>query len=170
MPEVPCRKSKLCCTSSYSTYVILCHKFPVIFILCNKTNATEYSAKSPVLYLTSSYYSVPQVQAKLYRLLSGKVKKKLLNKVDERRPDDIFPRFVCMNTNFRGLVLKVMFRLVGRELGCILIKSTLDLGKTQEGWRLEGEGLAGAIGGKRGQFTSNRGLKWTFRHKLEDAK
>jgi hypothetical protein len=63
-----------------------------------------------------------------------------------------------------------MFRLVGRGLGCILIKSTLGPGKTQEGWRLEGEGLAGAIGDKRGQFTSNRGLRWTFRHKLEDAK
>jgi hypothetical protein len=64
----------------------------------------------------------------------------------------------------------LLFRLVGRGLGCILIKSTLGPGKTQEGWRLEGEGLAGAIGDKRGQFTSNRGLKWTFRHKLEDAK
>jgi hypothetical protein len=64
----------------------------------------------------------------------------------------------------------LLFRLVGRGLECILIKSTLDLGKTQEGWRLEGEGLAEAIGGKRGQFTSNRGLKWTFRHKLENAK
>jgi hypothetical protein len=63
-----------------------------------------------------------------------------------------------------------LFRSLGRGLGCVLIKSTLGPGKTQKGWRLEGEGLAGAMGDKRGQFTSNLGLRWTFRHKLEDAK
>jgi hypothetical protein len=40
-------------------------------------------------------------------------------------------------------------------LGCVLIKSTLGPGKTQKGWRLEGEGYARAMGDKRGQFTSN---------------
>ena len=55
-----------------------------------------------------------------------------------------------------------LFRSLGKGLGCVLIKSTLGPGKTQKGWRLEGEGYAGAMGDKRGQFTSNLGLRWTF--------
>ncbi len=87
-----------------------------------------------------------------------------------RVPKSLRYTFCWVKEHRRQSLGVYMFRLVGRGLGCILIKSTLGPGKTQEGWRLEGEGLAGAIGDKRGQFTSNRGLRWTFRHKLEDAK
>ncbi len=63
-----------------------------------------------------------------------------------------------------------LFRSLGKGLGCVLIKSTLGPGKTQKGWRLEGEGYAGAMGDKKGQFTSNLGLRWTFPSQLEGAK
>ena len=56
-----------------------------------------------------------------------------------------------------------LFRSLGKGLGCVLIKSTLGPGKTQKGWRLEGEGYAGAMGDKKGQFTSNLGLEGTTR-------
>ena len=63
-----------------------------------------------------------------------------------------------------------LFRLLGKGLGCVLIKSTLGPGKTQKGWKLEGEGYTGAMGDKKGQFTSNLGLRWTFPSQLEGAK
>jgi hypothetical protein len=66
--------------------------------------------------------------------------------------------------------MSLVFRSLGRGLGCVLIKSTLGPGKTQRGWRLEREGHAGAMGNKRGQFTSNLGLRWTFPSQLEGAK
>ncbi len=55
-------------------------------------------------------------------------------------------------------------------MGCVLIKSTLGPGKTQKGWRMKGEGYAGAMGDKKGQFTSNLGLRWIFPSQLEGAK
>jgi hypothetical protein len=62
-----------------------------------------------------------------------------------------------------------LFRSLGKGLGCVLIKSTLGPGKTQKGWRLEGEAYVGAMGDKKGQFTSNLGLRWTFPSQLEGA-
>jgi hypothetical protein len=64
----------------------------------------------------------------------------------------------------------LLFRSLGKGLGCVLIKSTLGPGKTQKGWKLEGEGYTGAMGDKKGQFTSNLGLRWTFPSQLEGAK
>ncbi len=43
----------------------------------------------------------------------------------------------------------VLFRSLGKGLGCVLIKSTLGPGKTQKGWGLEGEGYAEQWGTKR---------------------
>ncbi len=57
-----------------------------------------------------------------------------------------------------------VFRSLGRGLGCVLIKSTLGPGENPEGVEDGGEGGAGATGDKKGQFTSNLGLRWTFRH------
>ncbi len=57
-----------------------------------------------------------------------------------------------------------LFRSLGKGLGCVLIKSTLSSGKTQQGWKMGGEGCTGAMGDKKGQFTNNLGLRWTFCH------
>ncbi len=43
-----------------------------------------------------------------------------------------------------------MFRILGKGLGCVLIKSTLGPGKTQKGWKLGREGYTGATGDKKG--------------------
>jgi hypothetical protein len=72
--------------------------------------------------------------------------------------------------SLKYFLLPYLFRSLGKGLGCVLIKSTLGPGKTQKGWRLEGEGYAGAMGDKKGQFTSNLGLRRTFPSQLEGAK
>ncbi len=66
--------------------------------------------------------------------------------------------------------MRLLFRSLGKGLGCVLIKSTLGSGKTQKGGKLGGVGNAGAMGDKKGQFTSNLGLRWTFPSQLEGAK
>ncbi len=52
-----------------------------------------------------------------------------------------------------------MFRSLGKGLGCVLIKSTLGPGKTQKGWKLEGEGYAGAMGDKKGTVYEQPGTE-----------
>jgi hypothetical protein len=42
-----------------------------------------------------------------------------------------------------------VFRILGKGLGCVLIKSTLGPGKTQKGWKLGREGYTGATGDKK---------------------
>jgi hypothetical protein len=52
-----------------------------------------------------------------------------------------------------------LFRSLGKGLGCVLIKSTLGPGKTQKGWRLEGEGYTGAMGDKKGTVHEQPGTE-----------
>jgi hypothetical protein len=46
------------------------------------------------------------------------------------------------------LVALELCRILGKGLGCVLIKSTLGPGKTQKGWRVGREGYVGAMGDK----------------------
>ncbi len=59
-------------------------------------------------------------------------------------------------------LLIIVCRILGKGLGCVLIKSTLGSGKTQKGWKLGKGWVHGSNGGQRGQFTSNLGLRWTI--------
>jgi hypothetical protein len=63
-----------------------------------------------------------------------------------------------------------LFRSLGKGLGCVLIKSTLGPGKTQKGWRLEGEGYAGAMGDKKGTVYEQPGTEVDIPSQLEGAK
>ncbi len=51
---------------------------------------------------------------------------------------------------------------MGRGLGCVLIKSTLGPGKTQEGWRLERGGVSGSNGGQKGTVYKQPGSEVDF--------
>ncbi len=57
---------------------------------------------------------------------------------------------------------QLLCRILGKGLGCVLIKSTLGPGKTQKGWELGKGRVHGSNGGQRGQSTSNLGLRWTI--------
>jgi hypothetical protein len=63
-----------------------------------------------------------------------------------------------------------VFRSLGKGLGCVLIKSTLSPGKTQEGWKLGGEGCTGAMGDKKGAVYEQPGTEVDFPSQLEGAK
>ena len=63
-----------------------------------------------------------------------------------------------------------LFRSLGKGLGCVLIKSTLGPGKTQKGWRLEGEGYTGAMGDKKGTVYEQPGTEVDIPSQLEGAK
>ena len=63
-----------------------------------------------------------------------------------------------------------LFRSLGKGLGCVLIKSTLGPGENPEGVEVGRGGMHGTMGDKKGQFTSNLGLRWTFPSQLEGAK
>jgi hypothetical protein len=63
-----------------------------------------------------------------------------------------------------------LFRSLGKGLGCVLIKSTLGPGKTQKGWRLEGEGYARAMGDKKGTVYKQPGTEVDIPSQLEGAK
>jgi hypothetical protein len=63
-----------------------------------------------------------------------------------------------------------LFRSLGKGLGCVLIKSTLGPGKTQKGWKLEGEGYTGAMGDKKGTVYEQPGTEVDIPSQLEGAK
>ncbi len=52
-----------------------------------------------------------------------------------------------------------LFRILGKGLGCVLIKSTLGPAKTQKGWKLGGEGYTGAMGDKKGTVYEQPGTE-----------
>jgi hypothetical protein len=47
---------------------------------------------------------------------------------------------------FSNMKYFILFRTLGKGLGCVLIKSTLGPGKTQKGWKLGREGNGGQRG------------------------
>jgi hypothetical protein len=53
-------------------------------------------------------------------------------------------------------------RILGKGLGCVLIKSTLGPGKPRRDGSWGKGRVHGSNGGQRGQFTSNLGLRWTI--------
>ena len=63
-----------------------------------------------------------------------------------------------------------MCRILGKGLGCVLIKSTLGPGKTQKGWKLGGEGYTGAMGDKKGTVYKQPGTEVDIPSQLEGAK
>ncbi len=52
-----------------------------------------------------------------------------------------------------------LFRILGKGLGCVQIKSTLGPGKTQKGWELGREGYMGAMGDKKGTVYEQPGTE-----------
>ncbi len=64
----------------------------------------------------------------------------------------------------------LLFRSLGKGLGCVLIKSTLGTGKTQKGRGLEGEGYARAMGDKKGTVYKQPGTEVDIPSQLEGAK
>jgi hypothetical protein len=60
-----------------------------------------------------------------------------------------------------------LFRSLGKGLGCVLIKSTLSSGKTQQGWKI---GKGGAMGGQKGTVYEQPGTEVDFPSQLEGAK
>jgi hypothetical protein len=56
----------------------------------------------------------------------------------------------------------LLCRILGRGLGCALIRSTLDSGNPGRVGNLGGEGTREQWGTKGDQFTSNLGLRWTI--------
>jgi hypothetical protein len=62
----------------------------------------------------------------------------------------------CFSSSGAYLHILYLCRVLGKGLGCVLIKSTLGSGKTQKGW------MHGSNGEQRGQFTSNLELRRTI--------
>ena len=63
-----------------------------------------------------------------------------------------------------------LFRSLGKGLGCVLIKSTLSPGKTQQGWKIGRGGVHGSNGGQKGTVYEQPGTEVDFPSQLEGAK